>query len=215
MTLAVCFILISEVGWIGGLAGSALIGLITPFVLYLSRYQGLLRRRMLKFTDKRVEIMGEVLSGIRVVKQYNWQVPLSKKVEQIRKDEVWVSLLSHLYNGLSKMVMYLSPSIIMLIVFAVFSSNCGTMDVSLVLTILAFLNSVRFPMNVFPFAAQAIAEAMVSAERVGKYLALEELPHVARFGYENDKYKKMTKEENEMATTASTILNGNGNKTQN
>ena len=54
MTLAVCFILISEVGWIGGLAGSALIGLITPFVLYLSRYQGLLRRRMLKFTDKRV-----------------------------------------------------------------------------------------------------------------------------------------------------------------
>ncbi len=212
MTLAVCFILISEVGWIGGLAGSALIGLITPFVLYLSRYQGLLRRRMLKFTDKRVEIMGEVLSGIRVVKQYNWQVPLSKKVEQIRKDEVWVSLLSHLYNGLSKMVMYLSPSIIMLIVFAVFSSNGGTMDVSLVLTILAFLNSVRFPMNVFPFAAQAIAEAMVSAERVGKYLALEELPHVARFGYENDKYKKMTKEENEMATTASTISNKNGNK---
>ena len=123
MTLAVCFILISEVGWVGGLAGSALIGLITPFVLYLSRYQGLLRRRMLKFTDRRVEIMGEVLSGIRVVKQYNWQIPLSKKVEKIRKEEVWVSLQSHLYNGLSKMVMYLSPSIIMLIVFAVFALN--------------------------------------------------------------------------------------------
>ena len=63
MTLAVCFILVLEVGWIGGLAGSALIGLITPTVLFLSRYQGLLRRRMLKFTDKRVEIMGEVLTG--------------------------------------------------------------------------------------------------------------------------------------------------------
>ena len=183
MTVAVCFILVLEVGWIGGLAGSTLIGLITPTVLLLSRYQGLLRRRMLKFTDKRVEIMGEVLSGIRVVKQYNWQIPVSKKVQQIRKDEIYVALLSHLYNGLSKMIMYLSPSLLMLVVFGVFSLNNGTMDVSLVLTILAFLNSVRFPMMVMPFAAQAIAEAMVSAERLGKYMALEELPHVARYGY--------------------------------
>ena len=102
MTVAVCFILVLEVGWIGGLAGSALLGLITPTVLFLSRHQGLLRRRMLKFTDKRVEIMGEVLSGIRVVKQYNWQIPVSKKVQQIRKNEIYVALLSHLYNGLSK-----------------------------------------------------------------------------------------------------------------
>ena len=138
---------------------------------------------MLKFTDKRVEIMGEVLSGIRVVKQYNWQLPVSKKVQQIRKDEIYIALLSHLYNGLSKMIMYLSPSLIMLVVFGVFSLNNGTMDISLVLTILAFLNSVRFPMMVMPFAAQAIAEAMVSAERLGKYMALEELPHIACYGY--------------------------------
>ena len=58
------------------------------------------------------------------------------------------------------MIMYLSPSLIMLVVFGVFSLNNGTMDISLVLTILAFLNSVRFPMMVIPFAAQAIAEAM-------------------------------------------------------
>ena len=97
MTVAVCFILVLEVGWIGGLAGSALLGLITPTGAFLSDV-GFAVGACLKFTDKRVEIMGEVLSGIRVVKQYNWQLPVSKKVQQIRKDEIYIALLSPAYT---------------------------------------------------------------------------------------------------------------------
>ena len=84
MTLAVMVILVVEVGVAGGLAGAALLALITPLVLFLSKYQGILRRKMLTFTDERVKVMGEVLSGIRVVKSYNWQNPLADKVQKIR-----------------------------------------------------------------------------------------------------------------------------------
>ena len=183
MTLAVMVILVVEVGVTGGLAGAALLALITPLVLFLSRYQGILRRKMLTFTDERVKVMGEVLSGIRVVKSYNWQNPLADKVQEIRNNEIWISFQSHLLNGGSKIIMYLSPSFVMLLVFGVYSSNGGTMEVSLVLTVLAFLNSVKFPMNVMPFAAQSIAEALVSADRIGHFLCMEELDHVAKFGF--------------------------------
>ena len=184
MTLSVMVILVFEVGVTGGLAGAGLLALITPLVLAFSRYQGVLRRRMLTFSDERIKVMGEVLSGIRVVKSYNWEQPLAKKVQAIRYNEIWISFLSQTMNGLSKIIMYLSPSLIMLLVFGVYSANGGSMDISLVLTIMAFLNSVKFPMSVMPFAAQAIAEAIVSAERIGRFLSLEELPHVAQFGYE-------------------------------
>ena len=183
MTIAVMVILVFEVGLAGGLAGAGLLSLITPLVLFLSRYQGILRRRMLKSTDERVKVMGEVLSGIRVVKSYNWQNPLADKVQSIRNAEILISFQSHLLNGGSKIIMYLSPSFVMLLVFGVYSSNGGTMEVSLVLTVLAFLNSVKFPMNVMPFAAQSIAEALVSAERIGRFLSLEELDHVAQFNF--------------------------------
>jgi ABC-type multidrug transport system fused ATPase/permease subunit len=179
MTIAVMVILVFEVGVMGGLAGSVLLAFITPLVLFLSRYQGILRRRMLGFSDERIKVMGEVLSGIRVVKAYNWQDPLKRKVQSIRNDEIYISLQSHLLNGFSKVLMYLSPSLIMLLVFGVYSSNGGDMDISLVLTVLAFLNSVKFPMNVMPFAAQAIAEAIVSADRIGFFLNLDELPHMS------------------------------------
>ena len=54
-------------------------------------------------------------------------------------------------------------------------------------------------MNVMPFAAQSIAEALVSADRIGHFLCMEELDHVAKFGFgaHNKENENKNDDENE------------------
>jgi ATP-binding cassette subfamily C (CFTR/MRP) protein 4 len=39
-------------------------------------------------TDYRIRIMNEILSGIRVIKMYGWEVPFAKMVASVRE---WVT----------------------------------------------------------------------------------------------------------------------------
>jgi ATP-binding cassette subfamily C (CFTR/MRP) protein 4 len=38
--------------------------------------------------DKRVDLMGEIISGMRVIKMYCWEKPFGDLVASIRKQEV-------------------------------------------------------------------------------------------------------------------------------
>ena len=43
------------------------------------------RVRAAKLTDRRVKVMNEVISGIRIIKMYAWEYAFSNVVESIRK----------------------------------------------------------------------------------------------------------------------------------
>ena len=49
---------------------------------------GKLSAAMMKHKDRRVELMGEILSGIRVVKSYAWEKPFKAKIDAIREKEL-------------------------------------------------------------------------------------------------------------------------------
>ena len=39
----------------------------------------------MKYTDRRVKVMNEVISGMRVLKLYTWEDPFTQLVESLRK----------------------------------------------------------------------------------------------------------------------------------
>ena len=47
-----------------------------------------IRRTKVKETDKRVKLMNEVLSGIRVIKYYAWEFAFTQKINIIRGREL-------------------------------------------------------------------------------------------------------------------------------
>lgn len=54
------------------------------------------RTKSMTSTDKRVKLIQELLSGIRVIKFFAWEVPFLNTLNNIRKDElrsVWVENL--------------------------------------------------------------------------------------------------------------------------
>ena len=58
---------------------------------------GKLRSVTIKSTDKRVSLMSEILTSIKLVKLYGWEKSFSQKVEQMRNNEL---------KGLQKQAIY-------------------------------------------------------------------------------------------------------------
>jgi hypothetical protein len=60
-------LMIWEVG-VSAIAGVALLTLLSPLQVKISKTIGQNRRRMLKFSDQRVKLMSEILQGVKVIK---------------------------------------------------------------------------------------------------------------------------------------------------
>jgi ABC-type multidrug transport system fused ATPase/permease subunit len=78
--------LVSLLGW-SALVGCAcmLITFPLPTLLYI-RY-GKLQQKVLKRTDERLDILGELLNSIRVVKYFGWERAMMGRVDEKRDAE--------------------------------------------------------------------------------------------------------------------------------
>jgi len=78
------YLVYMEVGWSAFLA-TGFILLQIPLLICLARLFAHLRFKSARVTDKRVRIMNEVISGIRVIKMYAWEYAFKKVVTKLRK----------------------------------------------------------------------------------------------------------------------------------
>jgi ATP-binding cassette subfamily C (CFTR/MRP) protein 4 len=81
---AFTFLVYREVGWPAFLA-LAFVILQIPLQVFLARLFGRLRLKSAQVTDKRVRIMNEVITGIRVIKMYAWEYAFRNVVNHLRK----------------------------------------------------------------------------------------------------------------------------------
>jgi ATP-binding cassette subfamily C (CFTR/MRP) protein 4 len=73
-----------------GLGPSALVGigfviLLVPIFYLMGRVYAKLRLAASKYTDERVKVMNEIISGIRVIKMYGWEYAFKRLIARIRK----------------------------------------------------------------------------------------------------------------------------------
>lgn len=74
--IAVCLALIYLQIGPATFVGLALVVCVTPMSIVLFGFLTFLRGKKVKFTDARVKLINEVLSGIRIIKNYAWEVSL-------------------------------------------------------------------------------------------------------------------------------------------
>jgi len=82
--LASCIILWLLIGW-RVLAGVAFYVIIIVYVTVASHHTKHLRAKIAAATDKRLEVMNEILSGIRAVKIYAWEMNFTEAIKQLRR----------------------------------------------------------------------------------------------------------------------------------
>ena len=72
------------IGW-EALAGAAIFFVLVAFQMLMARKATKLRVKAATFTDERLAVMNEIISGIRAVKMYAWEWNLREAVCDLRR----------------------------------------------------------------------------------------------------------------------------------
>jgi hypothetical protein len=73
---------------LSALAGFALLVFAMPIQAYGVKCLFSLRMESRLWTDKRSKLLQELLSGIRVIKFFSWEVPFLKRISEYRRSEM-------------------------------------------------------------------------------------------------------------------------------
>ncbi|XP_065214443.1 multidrug resistance-associated protein 1-like [Planococcus citri] len=159
------------------LAGFVLMIILIPINGYIaSKLQKLMFKQMAQ-KDKRVKLMNEILSGIKVLKFYAWEPSFENQVLKIRDKENRVLKKQAYMNALIGFIWNSTPFLVSLLTFAVYalSSEEHVLDAKTVFVSLSLFNILRFPLMALPMMISQLAQASVSVKRINKFLNSEDL----------------------------------------
>ena len=117
LALALIYRQVGNATWVG-----------VGFMLFLVPINGVvfssvskMRRRVMKYSDARVKMINEILSGIRIIKFYSWEVPFGQEVNRIRNEELKaLTILAYTTAFGFSLIMLSAPIINPILVFAAY-----------------------------------------------------------------------------------------------
>eukprot|EP00755_Sulcionema_specki_P015026 Sspe_Gene.58292::Locus_31969_Transcript_1_1_Confidence_1.000_Length_4390::g.58292::m.58292/K05673/ABCC4; ATP-binding cassette, subfamily C (CFTR/MRP), member 4 len=175
MVLTVLSLLVVQIGP-AAVAGIGLMALVWPLQIAITRMVAYARRKMMINTDARVKFLTEVIRAIRAVKLYAWEKPVGQRIASIRDQEAkWMGLSLRLKGVVRELMFLIGPlitfTILMVIVYG--EDKADEIDVVSLITMLAFINILRFPAMLLTQALSTRSDGMVAARRVEDFLLLE------------------------------------------
>ncbi|XP_044896484.1 ATP-binding cassette sub-family C member 2 isoform X8 [Felis catus] len=172
------------------LAGVGVMVLLIPINGILATKSRAVQVKNMKNKDKRLKIMNEILSGIKILKYFAWEPSFKKQVRELRKKELKNLLTLGQMQTIMIFFLYLSPVLVSVITFSVYilvNSN-NVLDAEKAFTSITLFNILRFPLSMFPMVITSMLQASVSTERLEKYLGGDDLDTSAiRHEYNFDK----------------------------
>lgn len=140
-----------------------------------------MRRKVLKYSDMRVKMMNEILTGIRIIKFYAWELPFGKEVSRVRKLEMdALTKLAYTVAVGFSIILLSTPIVQPIIVFVTYVNiQDQPLTAATAFTTVALFNLMRFPFAFMPMGLLQYIQSKISLKRLERYLALPELnPYV-------------------------------------
>ncbi|CAK9828619.1 ATP-binding cassette sub-family C member 4 [Anthophora retusa] len=173
-------ILVASVIWykvgISSMVGvGALLLMTIPAHSVFIRLNHKLRTVVATLTDKRVQFMNELISGIQVIKMYTWEKPFEKIVATIRSMEIKnIALSSYIRATYLAMVVFTTRTVLFLTLLSfVLMGNWPKAEVTFMLStyfeVLQLTTTLMFPQSLM-----ILGETLVSIKRLEQFLLLEE-----------------------------------------
>ncbi|GAA6028671.1 hypothetical protein JCM8097_007340 [Rhodosporidiobolus ruineniae] len=173
--IEVIVILLCTIG-VTSLAGVAIVFISLPIQTWAMRQLFRGRQVTQKHTDARIQTISELLSGIRVVKNFAWEQPILEKADGSRKRELGgLRKLLAIRAAVQSMAMTI-PVLASVIVFAIYSVTGHTQDPAEIWTAMSLLNLLRFPLMMLPNSASTATDAYSALTNLVPVFTAEELP---------------------------------------
>jgi ABC-type multidrug transport system fused ATPase/permease subunit len=136
-----------------------------------------MRRKVLKYSDLRVKMMNEILTGIRILKFYAWERPFGQEVGRLRAKEIQaLTKLAYVLAVGFSIVLLSTPIVQPIFVFLTYINiQDEPLSASTAFTTVALFNIMRFPFAFMPMGLLQYIQSKISLKRLERYLALPEL----------------------------------------
>uniref|UniRef100_A0A669ERU9 Canalicular multispecific organic anion transporter 1 n=1 Tax=Oreochromis niloticus TaxID=8128 RepID=A0A669ERU9_ORENI len=159
------------------LAGLGVMVLLIPTNALIATKARKLQIENMKFKDKRMKIMNEILNGIKILKLYAWEPSFQKQVEDIRGEELKVMKKFAYLTSVSIFLFSSAPALVSLATFAVFVSvsKDNVLTAEKAFTSISLFNILRSPLAMLPMLIASIVQTAVSKKRLEKFLAGEDI----------------------------------------
>ncbi|XP_050401602.2 ATP-binding cassette sub-family C member 4 isoform X1 [Patella vulgata] len=151
------------------------IAILLPLQILCGRWFGNLRTKIGKWSDKRINKMNEVLSGMKVIKLYCWEKPFHKVITSLRKHEIKFVKRAMSLKSLNLSLMKVSPKLMALVIFVAIWWVGNPLSVRLVFVTVGYMYILQDSVFLFLFlAVENITILLSSLKRVEEFLLLGE-----------------------------------------
>ena len=176
--MIVIVLMFQEMGWpvlVGMLAMVLMFTQIGWFFKRMSQFE----REKMKISDKRVKLMSELITGIKVCKYYAWETSFLGRIDEMRKDELgFLRKKSWTQAGFIGVMIAMGMATNVL-VFPLYLWQGGVMTTTTLFTTMALFGNLRQPMMQFPQFAQIYAQMKVAIDRLNAFMQEPEIPAAA------------------------------------
>ncbi|XP_037789915.1 canalicular multispecific organic anion transporter 2-like [Penaeus monodon] len=155
------------------LAGLAVLVLLIPVNSVIANQVQKLQVAQMKFKDKRIKMVSEIINGIKVLKLYAWEASFVRQVQEIRRDEIRVMRKSAYFQAFISFIFLTSPYMVALASFATYllTSSENKLDAQTAFVSLSLFNIMRMPITQLPGLIAQFIQARVSLRRMERFLS--------------------------------------------
>lgn len=159
------------------LGGLAVIVLLVPLNIFAGSKQRTYLTGQMTKKDERIRYMSEILSGIKVLKLYAWELPFMARISKIRTSEIKLLLSANYVMAFMNFFFQLTPFLIALGSFAMYVllSPTNVLTAQKAFVSLALFNILRIPLGMLPFIITMMVQFRISLKRVNRFLSSDEL----------------------------------------
>ncbi|KAJ3120151.1 hypothetical protein HK098_004819 [Nowakowskiella sp. JEL0407] len=178
------------VGW-SALVGLSIIILSGPATMFIMGLARKIQEASQAASDKRVNLINEVLQGIRVVKYLAWEPEFIRRINIAREGQIAQFFKMFWVNIAVSNVNFSSSIFVMVATFACFTTiQRGQLNPAVAFTAMALLRQTADILQRFPQYLTGVIQSMVALKRIEKFLSQEELETVkseesAMIGFRN------------------------------
>ncbi|KAL2332527.1 hypothetical protein Fmac_020108 [Flemingia macrophylla] len=155
-------------------SGLAITILLIPVNKWISTMIASATEQMMKEKDERIRRTGELLTYIRTLKMYGWELLFSSWLMDTRFLEVKHLATRKYLDAWCVFFWATTPTLFSLSTFGLFALMGHQLDAAMVFTCLALFNTLISPLNSFPWVINGLIDAIISSRRLGRFLSCPE-----------------------------------------
>ncbi|KAG0242901.1 hypothetical protein BGW41_003301, partial [Actinomortierella wolfii] len=158
------------------LLGAAVLVIANPLQGWAMARLGPWRQKISAVADRRVGWTHQILRAIQIIKLFAWEPNFVQRVIELRTQEVGMVRRLLLVRGLVSATASAIPVFASAASFVLYAGMGNKLDATIIFPALAFYNSMRTQLTIWPQGFSILTDARVSAKRIEEFLLAEENP---------------------------------------